>query len=57
MGSKKLELKWRSKIIIVIEPAKTGIEIIRRIEVRKRENKNKGKEKKIKSKNMKLEKE
>ena len=44
-GSKKEELKWRSKIIIVIQPARTGTEIINKKEVKKIDQGNKGKNK------------
>lgn len=42
-GSKKLVLKWRSKIINVILPANTGRDSINRNDVKKIDHGNKGK--------------
>ena len=42
-GSKKLVLKWRSKIIIVIDPANTGIDNTNKNEVKNIDHGNNGK--------------
>jgi len=44
-GSRRGELKWRSEIIVVIQPAETGTEIIDEEEVKKIDRGNKGKNK------------
>ena len=43
--SRRGELKWRSEIIVVIQPAETGTEIIDEEEVKKIDRGNKGKNK------------